>query len=194
MNSQDPQPVVSPLRARANRLRWWWRQQLGWPAALGIVLLIGAAWLLLVVRPGYDSALQSLLRAHVATLDSASRGPVAVSSARSRDPRDAVRDSWPSVSARGESIAQLVKLLEREGVVADRAEYTTEDQEPGLARLRVTVPVEGRYADLRALIAALLNGLPHAALDGVQLERQEDGASRLSGTLRLSLFFRKEAP
>jgi hypothetical protein len=194
MNPQDAQTVVSPMRARANRLRWWWGQQLGWPAGLGVALLLGAAWLLLVVRPGYDSTLQALLRAHVATLDSASRGPVAVSSAGSRDPRDAMRDSWPSVAARGESIAQLVKLLEREGVVADRAEYTTEDQEPGLARLRITVPVEGRYADLRALIAAVLNGLPHAALDGLQLERQEGDASRLSGTLRLSLFFRQEAP
>ena len=48
-------------------------------------------------------------------------------------------------------------------------------------------------AEVRRLVASLLNDLPHAALDGLDLERGADGQT-LGGVVRLSLFFRQEAP
>jgi hypothetical protein len=43
-------------------------------------------------------------------------------------------------------------------------------------------------------VAVVLNGMPHAALDSLQLDQQLDDGTTLTGQLRMSLFFRREAP
>jgi hypothetical protein len=187
-------PVASRARARVNRMRWWWRRRMGWAGALAMLVLIAAAVVFWAVRPAIAASQRDLLRAHVARLDATARLRGAAPDAGQRDPRDAVRDAFPPVSRRGESIATLLALLEQGRVSADRAEYVAQDEEPGLVRVRMTLPIEGGYGAARQLIAAVLNGLPHAALDGLDLERPSESGERLSGQLRFSLFFRKEVP
>jgi hypothetical protein len=187
-------PAMSGSRARTNRVRWWWRRRMGWPGAVAVLLLLASAALSWVVRPTIASSQRDMLRAHVARLDAAARlreaGPVA----GERDPRDAVRDALPMASRRAESIATLLALLAKAKATADRAEYVAEAENPGLVRVRVTLPIEGSYGSARELIASILNTLPHAALDSVELERPADAGDHLTGQLRLSLFFRREAP
>jgi hypothetical protein len=91
-------------------------------------------------------------------------------------------------------IGELLVLLGKGGVSADQAEYSAEDVEPGLVRLRVVLPVEGGYGPMRRLVAEVLNAMPYAALDVLELERSSATAVSLNGRLRLSLFFRREAP
>jgi hypothetical protein len=54
--------------------------------------------------------------------------------------------------------------------------------------------VRGEYGAVRELIAKLLNQMPNAALDEVQLERVGNAGAEVGGSLRISLFFRREAP
>jgi hypothetical protein len=188
--------VISPRRMLLNRWRGWWQAHLGLPGVLALVLLLAAALSAAVVRPAIATAQRDLLREHVARLDAAARlrapsRPAA--DANRRDPRDQLRDSLPPVSQRGLSVATLLPILAQAKVAADRAEYVAEDQEPALVRVRVTVPVEGGYVAARQLIGGVLNGMPHAALDAIEFERPAESGDRLTGQLRFSLFFRKEA-
>jgi len=185
---------IAARRAQLLRARWWWQQNLGMAGALALVLALAAVVIAAAVRPTLSSMQRDLLRAHVARLDAAarSRGPVAETPLR--DPRDAVRDAFPPVGHSGMAIATLLPLLEAGNVAADRAEYVYEEQEPSLVRLRVTVPIEGGYGPARRLIGTVLNAMPNAALDAIDLQRTAEHGERLNGQLRFSLFFRKEAP
>ncbi len=166
--------AVTSARARINRVRWWWQRHMGWPGGLAALLLLAAAVLVWAVRPAMAATQRELLRAHVQRLDETARLQPTTAGARLRDPRDAVRDALPPENRRAESIATLLALLDKAKVAANSAEYVAEDQAPGLVRVRVTLPVEGGYGPARALIASILNELPHAALDGLELERPVD--------------------
>jgi hypothetical protein len=186
---------VSAWRAAVNRVRWWWLRHMAWPGLAAVMLTLIGVVLAFVVRPGIAETQSALLKAYVARLDATVRLSAAASAPSQRDPRDALRDAWPSVAQRGATVTTLLEVLANAKLIADRAEYTAEDEAPNLVRLRVVVPVKGGYRPARALIAAVLNTLPNAALDGVALERAADAAeAELSGHLRFSLFFRKEAP
>jgi len=110
-----------------------------------------------------------------------------------RDPRDAVRDGLPSLGRRGQVIGELLSLLGTSGVSVDGAEYSAEELEPDLVRLRVVLPVKGGYGPMRRLVFEILNAMPYAALDALELERTSTGGPSLNGRLRFSLFFRREA-
>lgn len=186
--------AVTPWRARANRWRWRWSRTIGWPGLLAIALCAVAAVLAWGVRPAIATSQAEMLRAHVSRLDAASRPAPAASDAAARDPRDVARDTLPPVTQRGRVIGDLLVLLGKGGVSADQAEYTAEDLEPGLVRLRVVLPVEGAYGPMRRLVGEILNAMPCAALDALELERPSATAASLSGRLRFSLFFRRETP
>jgi hypothetical protein len=185
---------VSSGRARVNRLRWWWLRRMAWPGWVALLMIVLAGVLAWAVRPAVAKAHSELLQAHVAKLDRVSRERAALPATSQRDPRDQMRDSLPSVSRRGESLAALLEILDKGEVATDRAEYVAEDQEPGLVRLRIAMPVQGAYGPTRKLIADILNAMPNAALDRVELERPNSATNTLNGQLNLSLFFRREAP
>lgn len=184
---------VSTGRARANRLRWWWQQRMGWPGGLALALIaagvVVAAW----VRPGIATVRAELVREQVARLAALERQKTLMSVATRVDPREQIRSTVPALPRRGETVAQLLDLAGMAGVSVERAEYAAEDQEPNLSRLKITLPFGGSYAQTRAVIARVLNGLPNAALDSVEIERPGAETKTLEGTLRLSLYFRKEA-
>lgn len=185
---------VSARRARANRLRWWWQQRMGWPGGVALALvgagLVLAAW----ARPGIATVRAELVRDQVSKLAAIERQKALMTVASKVDPRDQIRNTVPELARRGETVAHLLDLAGMAGVLVERAEYAVEEQEPNLSRLKVTLPFGGSYAQTRAVIARILNGLPNAALDSVEIERPNADAKTLEGTLRLSLYFRKEAP
>ncbi|CAD5373346.1 putative transmembrane protein [Rubrivivax sp. A210] len=184
---QAAAPVITSLRARLNQLQAGWSAWLGWPGLVALGLLLGAVLLAAAVRPSLAPVRGAAPRAAVDTVAAQARAVRAAA-----DAREQARAALPSVAQRGASIARLVGLLERAQVGADSADYTAEDVEPGLVRLHIAVPFKGGYPALRRLVASVLNAMPHAALDGTTIEKDADEG--LSGHLRFSLFFRREAP
>ena len=57
--------------------------------------------------------------------------------------------------------------------------------------MRISVPVSDSYPKLRGLIGTVLERLPNAALDTLEMEAAGDG-SVLDGRLQFSLWFRRE--
>ncbi|MEQ1805916.1 MAG: hypothetical protein ABL900_11125 [Burkholderiaceae bacterium] len=188
------QTVAAP-KARANRLRWWWQLHMGWAGVAALVIIVAGSALLGTLRPQIEAKRNALVREQVAKLDSLTpQRAKAALGAEQADWRERLHSSIPPLSRRGESVAKLLDLAGASGVTFDRAEYASLDQEPNLSRLKVTLPFGGSYAQTRAVIARLLNGLPNAALDSIDIERPNVELKTLEGTLRLSLYFRKDAP
>lgn len=177
-------------RARLNVLRAWWNTQLGPAALLAVALLLAAAWLAGWWRPALSAQQQALAAQRQVLLQ---RTPQAVEAA----PRQ-THEQWlarlPAASERGVVLARLLAVLDDAAALVEGADYAVEAQAPGLLRLRVAIPVQGRYAPLRELVARLLEALPNAALDALTLERASDPGATLRGRLQMSLFFRQEAP
>jgi len=171
--------------------RWLALHRVGWLGALGVALA-AAAVALAVATQRLEQERSQLLQRHVAFLDASVRVSAGTPGSAQRDPRDALWEALPSDARRGATVAQLLKLLESAKVEVSGAQYRMEDAGAGLRRLRVTVPVSGAYGGVRSLVVNVLNGLPNAALDGFELDREPDGGL-LTGQLRLSLFFRKGA-
>lgn len=178
---------------RLNTLRWGWQQHWGWPGALALLLLVASAVLAWQVRPDYEREEQELLRNKVRQLSTLARLQSAKPEAARRDPRDEVRDSLPGASQRGAQVRAVLNHVEASGMAIGRVDYVVQAQEPGLQRLRVTLPVTGNYGQLRRLIGRLLNQMPQTALDGLQLDRPADKPELIDATVRLSIFFRAEA-
>lgn len=184
---------LSARRARSNQLRWWWQRRMGLPGALALALAAGGVVLAVWARPALDEKRSGMVREQAARLDALARQRALMPVADKPDPSDRLRNTIPPLPKRGENVAHLLDLAGDAGASLERVEYSTEDQEPNLSRLRVMLPFGGTYAQTRSVIGRVLNGLPNAALDSVELERPGADAAALVGTLRLSLYFRKDA-
>lgn len=177
--------------AALNRLRWAWQTRLGWPGTAALALLVAGAAVTFVLRPALAEARRNVLREQVARLEANAR-PIGSPAAPAIDPRDAWHAQLPPLDTRGTAVATLLATARKAGVPIELATYTSDEVEPGLARLRVDVPLTARYAQLRTLVAAELDALPNAALDALELEREGDGDAALRAQLTLSLYFRRE--
>jgi hypothetical protein len=184
----------SPVfKARLRRLSWWWHLNLGRLGVVAVVLSLVTAALALWVRPALMQAQAVALRNDMEREQAAARLSPAGSVAAQRDPREDWFEALPEDSGRSTIVVRLLTLLHASRVTDDTADYVAEEQEPGLLRVRVTVPVNGRYTEVRELVGRVLDRLPNAALDSIELEQQPDERQALSGQLRLSLFFRRSA-
>ncbi|MBS0437454.1 MAG: hypothetical protein JSR75_21630 [Proteobacteria bacterium] len=176
---------------RARRLRWWWHCQLGWPGSIALVLLAAALLLGAGLRPWTESQRRELLREQIARLEAQARARAAAPAVR-RDPRDALRDALPTLDQRGRVIADFLAAAARAQVPLAQAEYALEEQEPALSRLRISVPVSDSYARVRGLIGTVLESLPNAALDSLEMEAAGGEGAALDSRLQFSLWFRRE--
>lgn len=172
-------------------------RSLGWPGAVAAVLLLAAATLTWGLRPSLAQAQQALLRQYVSRLDVA---PAALPAPPARDPRDAVRDGWPASTQVHDTLARLAVFGRQpaKGAAGIRQFQlgvpTREALPPGLLRVRVGMQFNAPYADVRALLAGVLNTLPNAALDTVLIEQRQPRDPVLRCRLSWSLYFREAAP
>jgi len=75
------------------------------------------------------------------------------------------------------------------GIAIRSGEYRLERQDAGLWRYHVTLPVSGNYTQLRQFVNAVLQEVPAASLDDVQLRRESGAGERLEARLRFSIHF-----
>lgn len=167
-----------------------WRRHLGRPGALALLLLAVAATLQWQVRPLLQRDAQRLeaRRSALASapvsrgLEGAERGPLSAA-------------DIPSARQRGRDLELLVATAQRAGLGLERADYSLGAATAGaLTRVEATLPLTGSYAGVRRFVAEVLNELPHAALESLQLERANAQAKELQATARLVLFYSEETP
>lgn len=167
-----------------------WRQQLGRPGALALLLLGAAAALQWQVKPRLEREALGLeaRRAGLANEPVSSASNVA-----ERGPLTAA--DIPSARQRGRDLELLVATAQQAGLGLERADYSLGAATAGaLTRVEATLPLTGSYAGVRRFVADVLNALPHAALESLQLERANAQAKDLQVTARLVLFYSEETP
>ncbi|TFZ05375.1 hypothetical protein EZ313_01495 [Ramlibacter henchirensis] len=179
------------MKQHARELRRLVRR-LGWFAAAGLAMLLAAVLLHFGgARPVLSEVEASRLK--LATL----REQLGAGGHRFGEPiaksvpeqLRAFREFLP----RSESLPRWLDALHASargtGVAIRSGEYRLERQEGGLLRYHVTLPVTGNYTQLRQFVNAVLQDVPAASLDDVQLRREAGAADRLEARLRFSIHF-----
>lgn len=167
-----------------------WRRHLGRPAWAALALLAIAAALQWQLRPSLlrDAARLEARRAALASTPAPRAFDV-----NARAPLSAA--DIPSARQRGRDLETLVATAQRAGLGLERADYSLGAATAGsLTRVEATLPLTGSYAGMRRFVAEVLNELPHAALESLQLERANAQAKELQATARLVLFYSEETP
>jgi len=164
----------------------------GWPTLLGIGLGIAAAvvWLSLPLARQQLQQTQYALAHAQASQTKAKAKPQAVA-----DQLDALYQVLDQGRDRDRDLAQLFALAREEGWDLAQADYRLLPQnQAGLQRLQIQLPLTGSYADLRDLCKALLRGKPNLSLDELGFKRDNAAEANLDATLKLSLWARPATP
>lgn len=168
-----------------------WLRWLGWPllGSLGVAVLT-AGFYLTTVRPARHEldALQRNL-----TELRAQRRLVTAQSAR-QSPRLQLVSFYQTFPA----AASAPDLLERIYVAAldhhlelIKGDYRIiHNGQAQLDQYQLTLPLKGRYPDIRGFLDELLAALPTASLDHVAFERQKIGETAVQVTVRVTLYLR----
>jgi Tfp pilus assembly protein PilO len=163
---------------------------LGWPGLLGLLALALATALAFSAQRWTTQAAQ--LQAEADGLNSQLRSLRAAGLLNGPAAAPATPQQWqqalPSAEARQQRLADLLEIGLRMGMVSARTEHRlTVDAGAGLERLRVSMPLTGGYAQLRAFIDAALRHDPALSLDALKLRRSNPNAAELEAELVWSL-------
>lgn len=187
-------PLFHPARELAT-LRRWGRslRPWGWPALVGLALLLaGAALLLSGVPPLQQAQAQAEARLRQARAAArAARAVQAVAPTQRVDARERFIHSFPVAAQRQQRLGALWSLAREQGLALRRSEFrAVSDASLGLARYRITLPLEGSYPALRGFIEQALLRDPALSLDRLRLDRADPTSPVLRAELQLSLWSR----
>ena len=172
-----------------NRLGEVWHGHFGRPAWVAAVLLLALVVVQWRVLPALASE-QHRLQSRLLNLPAA---PAAAAATREPVVQAPAGLELPTGRQRAADTELLVDAALRHGLVLERADYTLAAPGTGNAvRLQATLPLSGTYAGLRRYVAAVLNALPHAALESLSIERADAQATQLQATAHLVLFYRQD--
>ncbi|HEX5312079.1 hypothetical protein [Aquabacterium sp.] len=186
---------------------WRWARSLGLPGLVGLALLLGAAWVERQWLPAQQAEveakasrvrqLRNSLREHAAGQAEQEAQPGAVDWARlSPDVAwQSVWDTLPDASQRVSLLKAISHSATQLGVNSQSIQYRggieawSSHQGQALWRQRVAMPIEGRYADVRAWLGTLL-GQSALSLDMLELSRSDTSTDSVKGRVSLSVWWR----
>ena len=96
---------------------------------------------------------------------------------------------FPPIERLSAELEELYGLARASKLELAQGEYRL-DKGVGLWSYRVTLPVRGSYAQIRAFVGAVLREKPIASLDALRFERKKAGEPMLDAQLRLTVHFR----
>jgi hypothetical protein len=180
---------------------------LGIPGGVGLVLLLACAWAFTVLAPDRQAqvdALSSQVRHLRHDLlsdvgDQATAGGAGTDLGRMSPDQawQSVWDAFPLDSQRLAILKRVTSSAVKMGVSSQSIQYHgakepwSEHAGQSLWRQRLTLPVQGRYGDLRAWIGTLLSQ-PCVSLDTLDIQRADTASDMVSGRVSLSLWWRVE--
>lgn len=169
-------------------------QHLGSFGVAGLLLLaLAAAWLFGVLRP--LQAEHAELQQQALALEARLHSGRELASAPVPGPGEqlaAFNAFFPRADASTPWLARIHAAAELNHLTLASAEYRVERRpEQPLLRYTMTLPLTGRYADLRGFVATVLAEVPAASIDDIQLRRDSAANPMLEARVRLSLYLRE---
>lgn len=178
----------------SEQLRWklrQWLPLLGWPGMLGIGLLtICIPMYLATIRP---MQIRLDVAQHNEAAASANIENKNIAKHRSSDtPSEQLIEFYkffPTEKDSPEWLAKLVTVAEKNGLSLNEGEYkVTQDKVGKLMRYKITLPVEGKYPQIRKFLGSLPVEIPALALENVQFERKDIVDATVQAKIKLVLY------
>ncbi len=181
------------LAAGLRKAAWPLRARLGDAGVAGLLLLLAAALLALwqyTRLPSMEAERGALLREARALAEEAKRPP----RERPRGPEQALA-ALPAPTGHAADLRVLYRVAQRHHVEIERADLQqTSAADAEVVVVGATLPLRGRYVDLKRCAGEWLQTLPHAALLDLRLERPDIGSRELKARVRLALHYRRGEP
>ncbi len=96
---------------------------------------------------------------------------------------------FPKESNAPKWLGKMVEIGEQCGLNLNQGEYAvTQDKVGKLSRFKISLPVEGRYLQIRKFLAAMTTEMPMMALENVQFERKDIAAVEVQAKIKLVLY------
>lgn len=166
-------------------------QRLGWPGALGALLLAFAgAWYFTAVLSQQKevTALRGEAERLRARYQMAIKQPAAFKPGLPQQ-LGTFYEFFPASATLPDWLDRVYAAADKRGVALERGEYKVV-QERGwrLMRYQITLPVKGTYEQIRGFVADVLTQVPAAAVDEIGLKREGIGATVIEAQIKLTLF------
>ncbi|OQW86634.1 MAG: hypothetical protein BWK72_16230 [Rhodoferax ferrireducens] len=170
----------------------WLRYQLhrhGWPAVVGLVLIIGAVGLQFA---GVEQARTRVAELRAEAVAQRQRQAQQPDPGETADKRlAAFYDSLPNADGALEAIETIHRSAGENGVKLATGEYRLVRQgSTKLQRYQINLPARASYPHLRAWLADVMNAVPTAALSDISFQREDIGSDTVEASVRLTLFLR----
>lgn len=185
-------PLLQGLNPQL-KLRQAWRA-LGLPGCVGLLALALAAGLWGLAASWDQQALQAEARADQLRHDLRVKRVAGLQQAQAPATQAQWWQALPAAGERQQRLADLLEMSLRLGLLSSRTEHRLSvDAAAGLERLRVSMPVNGSYAQVRQFIAAALQHDAALSLDSLKLRRSSPLAPEVEAELQWSLHSRADA-
>ncbi len=186
--------ATSPAMSLGAQLRWksrLWLPLLGWPGMLAIGLFVVCLpFYFATVRPmqiRLDTAQHSATEARANIVNASS------TMHRGGDtPTEQLAEFYkffPAEKNSPEWLDKLVVVAAKNGLSLNEGEYKVAQDKVGqLMRYKITLPVQGKYPQIRKFLAALPAEIPMMALENVQFERKDIVDAGVQAKIQLVLY------
>ena len=99
----------------------------------------------------------------------------------------------PPLEQLPEELGRVYALARAARLDLTQGEYRLDKYASGPVAYRITLPVRGGYAQLRAFLDSVLREMPIASIDALRFERKKAADTQLEAQIRLTLYFRPGA-
>jgi Tfp pilus assembly protein PilO len=165
-----------------------WMHRYGWMPLVTVLLSASALWLHFLATPDVEEHAERA-RQRIRQIRAQPPAPPPLLARR----YDAFRSHLADVSTLPEVVRVIFASATQNEVPMTQAQYKlTEEAKGGYSIYRLTVPVKGRYADVRRFADAVLERVPPAALDEISFKRDAPGASSIEAHLHFSVYLKNE--
>ncbi|MDO9449499.1 MAG: GspMb/PilO family protein [Rugosibacter sp.] len=165
----------------------------GWPAAIGLVLVVSAiGWQIFGVaalrtQTASLRAEQSALRKQIAAQAEVQANPQNTPGRR----LDALYASLPVAADTLAAVEAIHQAAAANGVKLAQGEYRlARDAGMPWLRYQITLPMQASYPQLRAWLVDVMNAMPTVALDEINFRRDDAGSPAVESRMRLTLFLK----
>jgi len=185
------------------RLQWLVRRvqyRLGWQGLALVAMLLTTVYLVVVWLLPMQSELAQL-RQNVEAQEAASSLNPRPQQQPVSSPEQVLAQElaefdarFPDIQHLPDELGVLFRLAEGHGLQVVKGEYSlTEKRQGNVRRFEASLPVQGNYQEVKALVLDILDALPNVALAELGFERGEAVEAEIKTRLRLVFFIRKRA-
>ncbi len=161
---------------------------LGWQLLLGVVLLLVSVALVSVMVLPKHAQLEQLKR-EAALRELSPRQDTHAVESSPQALLNAFYKLLPAEDQAPKAFQQILSLANDQGVEPEKSEYQlTRNPSAAFTRYQMTLPMRGRYMDIRRFIIQVLNTLPNVALSEISFKRDEANPDQVEAKVRFSIY------